>query len=104
MPSLFAAVGQDGLRMVSGDGEPWKHPHTGKERETYRAVAFGNGRFVTVVGYGGANIFASSPDGVSWEVGKKEAKYVKYVRGLGFDGKQFIGIGGDPGSVGSSKP
>ena len=104
MAGLFVAVGQDGLRIVSEDGAAWKNAQTGKEGETYRAVVFGNGRFVAIGSYGGDNIFASTTDGTVWETGKKEAKYVKYMRGLGFDGQQFIGIGGDPGSVGSSKP
>ena len=78
----------------------------GKEGETYRAVVFGNGHFVAVGSYGGDNIVASTSDGAAWETGKKEAKYSKYLRGLGFDPaqKQFIGIGGDPGTVGDAKP
>src|SRR5215203_3407920 len=104
MPGLFVAVGQDGLRLASEDGVTWIKKQTGKEGETYRAVAYGNGRFVAVGSYGGDNIYASSSDGAAWETGKKEAKYVKYIRGLGFDGQQFIGIGGDPGTVGDAKP
>ena len=106
MSALFVAVGQDGLRVVSEDGATWKNSQAGKEGETYRAVVFGNGRFVAVGSYGGDNIVASTSDGAAWETGKKEAKYSKYMRGLGFDPaqKQFIAIGGDPGSVGSSAP
>jgi len=104
MSIRFVAVGQDGLRLCSEDGAKWFAPQTGKEGETYRAVTFGNGAFVVVGTYGGENIFATTTDGQSWKTGKKEAKYVKYFRGLGFDGKQFLGIGGDPGSVGSSSP
>jgi photosystem II stability/assembly factor-like uncharacterized protein len=104
MGGRFIAVGQDGARIVSEDGRAWHHAQSGKEGETYRAIAFGNDRFVAVGSYGGDNIIASTTDGVAWESAKKEAKYVKYIRGLGFDGKQFMGIGGDPGSVGSSKP
>jgi hypothetical protein len=66
MGGLFTAVGQDGLRIVSADGENWKHSQTGKEGETYRAVTFGNGRIVTVGSYGGDNIIASSTDGETW--------------------------------------
>jgi hypothetical protein len=104
MPSLFVAVGQDGLRIVSENGTDWMRPQTGKEGETYRCGAFGNGRWVAVGSYGGDNICASTTDGSKWETSKKSAGYVRYFRGLGFDGKQFIGIGGDPGSVGVSKP
>src|SRR4051812_27456479 len=104
MEGLFVAVGQDGARVFSADGAKWSAAQTGKEGETYRAVAYGNGFFAAVGSYGGDNIYARSPDGVAWETGKKEAKYTKYIRGLGFDGRQFLGIGGDPGSVGDSKP
>lgn len=104
MPGLFVAVGQDGVRIVSENGTDWKNAQVGKDGETYRAIAFGNGRFAAVGSYGGDNIYATTTDGAAWETGKKEAKYIKYIRGIGFDGKQFIGIGGDPGSVGSSKP
>ncbi len=104
MAALFLAAGQDGLRITSRDGVKWNDAQTGKEGETYRAVAFGNGRFVAAGSYGGNNIFATTTDGTMWDFGKQDAKYSKYVRGLGFDGKQFIGIGGDPGSVGLSRP
>lgn len=105
MPTpLFVAVGQDGLRLASADGAAWAHKQTGREGETYRAVAFGNGRFVSVGSYGGDNVLAASADGKGWATGKREAGYVRYLRGLAFGGGTFLGLGGDPGSVGSSKP
>lgn len=102
--SLFVAVGHRGLRMSSVDGIEWAHVQTGKEGEIYRAVAFGNGRFAAVGSYGGANIFASTADGIAWETGTKDARYVTYLRGVGFGKEAFLGLGGDPGSVGDSKP
>ena len=104
MPSLFVAVGHNGQRLVSANGSDWKHLQLGKEGETYRAVAAGLGRYVAVGSYGGENILAVTTDGATWQTLKKEAKYVKYLRGLGFGNGMFVGIGGDPGSVGSSKP
>ncbi len=101
---LFVAVGHNGLRLVSENGTDWKNSQTGKEGEVYRAAAFGNGRFVAVGSYGGGNIFAASTDGVKWETRFKDAKYVKYLRGLGFGNGGFLGIGGDPGCVGCSNP
>lgn len=101
---MFVAVGHDGLRMSSPDGVQWQHVQTGKEGEVYRAVMFGRGRFVAVGSYGGDNIMAVTTDGKTWEQSKLEAKYTKYFRGLGFGGEQFLGLGGDPGSVGDSKP
>ena len=102
--SLFVAVGHRGLRLVSADGIEWTHAQAGKEGETYRAVAFGNGRFAAVGSYGGSNIFASTADGETWQIGTKDAKYVSYLRGIGFGNKKFLGLGGDPGAVGESRP
>lgn len=101
---LFVAVGQDGLRMVSADGKTWTDRQTGKDGETYRAVSVGNGHIVAVGSYGGGNIFATSTDGQKWKTQFVDAKYVKYARGLGFGDGQFVALGGDPGSVGASKP
>jgi len=103
-PALFIAVGQQGVRITSPDGKTWSHEQTGKEGEVYRAVAFGNGRYVAVGTFGGKNIFASSADGQKWEMSSKDGKYSLYVRGLAFGNKSFLGIGGDPGSVGGSAP
>jgi len=101
---LFVAVGHHGLRMASADGSEWTHLETGKEGEIFRAVCNGNGRFVAVGTFGGNNIFASSADGRAWDVGTTDAKYVNYLRGLGFGRGAFLGLGGDPGAVGDSKP
>ncbi|QDU28244.1 hypothetical protein ETAA8_33440 [Anatilimnocola aggregata] len=101
---LFVAVGHRGLRMTSTDGKTWSNAQTGKEGEVYRAVSFGNGRFAAVGTFGGANIYASTADGTTWQTGTRDAKYVSYLRGLGFGQDKFLGLGGDPGSVGDSKP
>ena len=102
--SLFVAVGHRGLRMVSVDGKEWTNLQTGKEGETYRAVSFGNGRFTAVGSFGGANIIASTTDGVAWQTSSRDARYVSYLRGLGFGKGMFLGLGGDPGAVGASNP
>ena len=101
---LFVAVGHDGQRLVSVNGTDWDHQQFGKEGEVYRAVCFGNGRYVAVGSYGGRNIYASTRDGVTWQTGYKDAQYRTYVRGLGFGRGEFLGIGGDPGSVGNAGP
>ncbi len=101
---MFIAVGLDGLRIASADGLKWTDAQTGREGESYRAVAFGNGLCAAVGSFGGDNILANTADGKTWKTGKHEAKYVKYIRGLTFGNGQFLALGGDPGSVGSSKP
>lgn len=102
--NLFVAVGLDGLRVVSKDGKTWTDAQTGREGESYRAACFGNGLCVAVGSFGGDNILANTADGKTWKTGKHEAKYVKYIRGLSFGNGQFFALGGDPGSVGQSKP
>ena len=101
---LFVAVGQDGLRMTSSDGSKWSNVVTGKEGEVYRAIAFGDGRFAAVGAYGGSNIFAGTGDGVAWETRTLDAKYFKYVRGVGYGRGEFLAVGGDPVTAGSSTP
>lgn len=102
--TLFVAVGLDGLRVASKDGQTWTDSQTGKEGESYRAVAFGNGLCAAVGSFGGDNILATTADGKAWKTGKHEAKYVKYIRGLTFGKEQFLALGGDPGCVGCSNP
>ena len=102
--SLFLAVGHNGQRIVSENGTDWIHQQFGKEGEVYRAAAFGNGKYVAVGTYGGNNILSSTSDGVTWKSSNKDGKYSKYIRGLAFGHAEFLGIGGDPGSVGSSNP
>lgn len=100
----FVAVGHHGLRLSSLDGIEWTHVQTGKDGEIYRAVAFGNGRFVAVGSYGGANIFASTADGETWDANTEDARYVNYLRGIGCGKNEFLALGGDPGAVGDSRP
>lgn len=101
---MFVAVGHNGQRIASKDGSAWANLQSGKEGEVYRAVAYGKGRFVAAGSFGGSNIFAHSTDGATWQTANKEAKYVNYIRGMGFANNLFVGLGGDPGSVGDSKP
>jgi hypothetical protein len=101
---MFSAVGHNGLRMVSLDGIDWSNIQTGKEGETFRAVCAGNDLIVAVGSYGGSNLFSATRDGITWTHNSQDAQYSKYIRGIGFGNKQFLGLGGDPGSVGSSKP
>ena len=102
--NLFVAVGQDGLRIISADGLSWSDKQLGREGETYRSVAVGNGLIVATGSYGGDNIMAATADGKTWKTAKHDAKYSKYIRGLTYGNGTFMGLGGDPGSVGGSKP
>ena len=103
-PTLFVVVGHDGHRIVSHDGQTWREKQIGKEGETYRGVAFGDGRFVAVGSYGGGNIFAVTRDGKAWQAAKNDGKYSRFVRAVVHGKDRFLAIGGDPGAVGDSKP
>lgn len=102
--SLFVAVGHHGQRVVSENGADWKNLQLGKEGEVYRAVAFGAGVHVTVGNFGGANLYGATRDGASWQLSSKDGQYRYFLRALVFGDGAFLGIGGDPGAVGSSSP
>jgi photosystem II stability/assembly factor-like uncharacterized protein len=99
---MFVAVGHQGLRLTSRDGESWSEPIYGKEGEVYRGVCFGKGRFVAFGSYGGANIFAATTNGADWSTAQQDAKYSRYVRGITFGQDRFLALGGDPGAVGAA--
>ena len=102
--SRFVAVGHHGQRAVSENGTDWRHLQLGKEGEVYRAVAFGSGVCVAVGNFGGSNLFASTRDGASWQASTRDGQYKYFLRALAFGDGGFLGIGGDPGAVGSSSP
>jgi len=104
MRTLFLAAGHNGLRLTSTDGTTWSAPQLGKDGETFRAAAAGNGRFVAIGSYGGGNIFATISDGKTWKQSTKDGQYSRYVRGLVFGNGSFLAIGGDPGAVGVGRP
>jgi hypothetical protein len=101
---MFLAVGHNGIRITSKDGQTWNKPELGKEGQVFRAAAFGNGRMVAVGTFGGQNNMASSADGAKWEMGTRDAKYSFYFRGLAFGNGAFLALGGDPTTVGVAKP
>ncbi len=101
---LFLAAGHRGVRATSADGETWTKAEVGKEGEVLRAAACGGGVCLAVGTFGGSNLFAVTTDGAVWQVERKDAQYRYFLRGLCYGRDQFLGLGGDPGSVGSSSP
>ena len=94
--TLFVAVGENGLRMASADGVAWKHLQSGKEGEVYRAVCFGDGRFVALGTYGGDNLFSVTTDGATWQTIKRQNS-IGNVRGISHGKDLFLAVGGDAG-------
>ena len=84
--SKFVAVGHNGLRVTSADGVAWDKPQVGKEGETYRAVAYGNGVFVAV----GQNRALVSPDGINWT---EHLVAQAAFSGITFGDGKFLGVG-----------
>lgn len=101
---MFVAVGHQGVRLSSPNGIDWQHQQTGKEGEVYLDIVYGAERFVAVGTYGGSNLFAVTENGQDWKTTTKDGKYSVRTQGIGFDGQKFWATGGDPGSVGDSKP
>ncbi len=100
---MFVAVGGGGLRISSADGSEWKNQQLGKEGEGYRSVAYGNGAFAAVGGYGyGDQLMASSPDAVTWKVAQKPKTTV--YKSVFFGGGKFLAMSGDAAQVGDAKP
>ncbi|HYE18022.1 MAG TPA: hypothetical protein VEA69_06240 [Tepidisphaeraceae bacterium] len=110
MPSTpyFAAVGADGLRLLSPDGKTWSRETKGKEGEVYRAVAFGNGRCVAAGTFGGRNVIAATADATTWNAAGFDGKYRYKLLGLAHgqiaNAPTFVGFGGDPVTVGQGSP
>lgn len=101
---MFVAAGHHGLRLVSRDGIRWEHAQTGREGETYLTLAFGGGRCVAAGRFGGSNQFATTTDGVTWKTATRDARYARYVLGLCYGRDGFLALGGEPGTVGASRP
>jgi hypothetical protein len=104
MAGVFVAGGHDGLRMVSADGVQWTDLQKGREGEVFHSAAFGAGGCLLAGRFGGSNLFAFSRDGVTWKQYLREAQYSKYLQGLAFARDEFIALGGDPVTVGASRP
>lgn len=101
---MFVAAGHNGLRLVSRDGVKWEHPQSGREGETFQTLAFGGGRCVAVGRFGGSNLFAVTTDGITWKTSTRDARYSRYVLGLTYGRDGFLALGGEPGTVGASRP
>jgi hypothetical protein len=101
---MFVAVGHDGIRLASADGQAWGEPQVGKEGEVFRALAFGDGRCAAVGAYGGSNILAGTTNGREWKRATIDGQYSRYFRGMCFGAGRFFAFGGDPGAVGAARP
>lgn len=104
MAGVFVAGGHDGLRMISADGVKWDHVEKGREGEVFHTAAFGAGGVLLAGRFGGSNLFAFSRDGVTWKQYLREAQYSRYLQGLLYARGEFLALGGDPVTVGASRP
>jgi len=93
---LYAAVGYNGLLMVSENGRDWKNIQVGKDGEVYRNVCSSNGIYVAVGSYGLTNFFARTLDGMTWQKQSKRSPGVYHLlSGVAFGNYQFVAYGGD---------
>lgn len=100
---LFVAVGHDGLRILSADGETWTDQQIGAEGETYRYLCFGAGRCLVAGIFGGKNIFAATSDGLTWKPSNTDAGYIRYVCGVYYTHDRFHAVTGEAVTVGNPK-
>ena len=92
---VFVAAGLDGFIAVSKDGRRWDD-QTGREGDTFKYVAFNEGKCLLGGSRGGDNIFSVSDDGKKWQQTKHVAKYKKYCRVIfSHDNKFKAIVGGD---------
>jgi hypothetical protein len=101
---FFVAAGHHGLLLTSPDGKSWSAPQVGKDGETYRSAAGGNGRLVATGSYGSSFIAAASTDGAAWKAAPKDDRLNRALLGIAFGDGTFVGLGGDPGGVGFAQP
>jgi hypothetical protein len=98
---LFVAVGHDGLRIVSADGQTWTDQQLGKEGETLRYAAFGGGRCLAAGIFGGKNVFYTTADGRAWQPATTDAAYIRYVTGVFYGKDRFHALTGEAVTVGA---
>src|SRR5437763_1392874 len=96
--NLFVAVGLDGLRVASKDGQTWTDAQTGKEGtdapetkaiDTLVDVAFGNGTFV---GVGLHGLRMKSDDGLKWTA-RQAGEEGEHLNSVVFAGGKFVAVG-----------
>ena len=96
------AVGEDGLRTFSADGQEWSQRKLAKEGEVLSTACFGAGRCVVAGRFGGSDHFYATGDGLNWEPSEHDAKYSNYVRNVVFFRNQFLAFAGE--NSGGGKP
>lgn len=89
---VFVAVGENKKIVSSPDGATWTARFANLSGSgicrcyypTLYDVSFGDGKFVTIGGYGGGGGVASSPDGITWTVGGgvEQTSNIGYGAGL----------------------
>ncbi len=100
---MFVAVGHSLQRLTSTDGENWSKPQLGKSGQILRSVCYGNGRFVALGFSGGSNYFASSVDGVTWNIQSAGNQFSMFMREIVFQNGKFFGFGGEPPFIQTSE-
>lgn len=96
--SVFVAAGAGGRRIISCDsGRTWIGDfQIADESEddlhrpyTPKGIAYGDGTFVIMTGWGGNSSVLFSQDGVDWTTVPLENAYA----GVGYDGRRFVALG-----------
>ena len=86
-PANVDRVGQ--LAMTSPDGITWTQ-HDTPESANWFSVAYGNGTYVAVAGYGATHQVMTSPDGITWTL--RDAAAVSDWVSVTYGGGQFVAV------------
>ena len=101
---FVAGSARTASRMSSTDGIAWKQLQTGKDGEVYRAVCFGNNRFVALGTYGGDNLFSTTTDGATWQTATRKCPTAATSAASDWGKDPFLAVGGDAGFGNYAQP
>lgn len=103
--AMFVAAGNGGRTVTScDDGKTWvaNHQYENSNQDhsayTHKGFAFGNGWFVSLMGWGARSTLKISNDGVTW---KRVEPFTNTLGTVAFDGQTFVVFGQSSSSFAS---
>jgi len=108
MPTIngggFVAVGLDGIRTTSEEGENWSNEETGPDGVSLGHVCFGGGICLVAGKKGPQEKFFVSDNGSSWDSADGERSYGASISGMFSFKNRFFLVGGDGANANDNKP
>jgi len=91
---VFIAYGQQGLRMVSADGQTWSEPILEKKNYYFKGCEFAAGKFVAFASFGRKILFFVSENGQDWKQ-LSETEVDGRLYDIAYGNGWFLVVGGD---------